>query len=81
MHQNIHESQNFTHLIFSINLGCFEKRLRTTGLGCVNTAYGINYTLFYELHIGKVCLAFRLVYEGLALEFHFVWVTILTVLF
>ena len=29
VHQNIHGSQNFTRLIFSINLGRFEKRLRT----------------------------------------------------
>ena len=25
-------SQNFTHLVFSINLGCFEKRLKTTAI-------------------------------------------------
>ena len=28
----VHGSQSFTHFIFSINLGRFEKRLRTTGL-------------------------------------------------
>ena len=46
MHQNKYWSQNFTHLIFSINLGRFEERLRTTGLGNMDAAYGINYTLF-----------------------------------
>ena len=30
--QIIHGSQNFAHLIFSINLGRFEKRLKTSGL-------------------------------------------------
>ena len=32
MHQNIHGPQNFTPLIFSINLSRFEKRLKTNGL-------------------------------------------------
>ena len=32
MHQNVHGPQNFTPLIFLINLSRFEKRLRTNGL-------------------------------------------------
>ena len=32
MYQNIHGPQNFTPLIFSINLSRFEERLRTNGL-------------------------------------------------
>ena len=32
MHQNIHGPQNFTPLIFSINLSRIEKRLRSNGL-------------------------------------------------
>ena len=44
----------------------------------MHIAYGMNYTLFYQLHIGKGFKTFRLVNEGFALEFRFVWVSILT---
>ena len=32
---------------------------RSFGLGYMNVAYGLNYTLFYLLHIGKVFSVLR----------------------
>ena len=55
----------------------------------MDVAYGINYISFYLLRIGGLKTSsvlfnfetFRLVEEGFAMEFDFVWVTILTAWF
>ena len=43
-YQNIHGSQNFIQLIFSISLGHFKRRLRTTAL--VHLIHGSGYAHF-----------------------------------
>ena len=52
-----HGSQNFTHLIFSINLGRFEKRLRTTGLLhliMTNNKLNVNLKVYFDRTMSNV---------------------------